>query len=185
MGGQPLSRAFDELIDQARLKQTAADRSIDVVPHRADGYALIDALAGRFRKADYVSMDNAGGAGVLRSTSADLVQWHQALFGGQILKPASFRQMLATGTLNDGRPAIRDDAPIAQGTAAYGFGLEIGTFDGLMAVGHAGSIPGYTAYLVTFPARRLSIAMMFNIDPDRQMPFAEIQRAILAIEPGV
>lgn len=185
VGDQPLSRAFDELISQASLKQTAADRSVDVVPHRTDGYSLIDGLAGRFRKAEYVSIENAGGAGVLRATSADLVQWHQALFGGRILKAASFRQMLETGTLNDGRPVIRDDAPIAQGTAAYGFGLEIGTFDGLVAVGHAGSVPGYTAYLVTFPARRLSIAMMFNTDPDRQMPFAAIQRAILAVDPGV
>jgi CubicO group peptidase (beta-lactamase class C family) len=75
----------------------------------------------------------------------------------------------------------RDDAPIAQGNPAYGFGLEIGAFDGQEAIGHGGSVPGYTAYVVTFPRQRLSVAMMMNMEPSPQMPFDKILRAIIAM----
>jgi D-alanyl-D-alanine carboxypeptidase len=179
-GGRPLADALADVVQAAGLTQTAADRSADVVADRAEGYSLIAGQAGRFRKADYFSLDNAGGAGVLRSTPTDLVRWHQALFAGRVVKPASLQQMLATGTLNNGRPVLRDDAPIAQGKPAYGFGLEVGTFDGRKAIGHGGSVPGYTSYVVTFPDQRLSVAMMLNIDPNRQMPFNEVLRAVLA-----
>jgi len=124
-------------------------------------------------------MDNAGGAGVLRSTPTDLAQWHQALLAGRVVRDSSVKQMLETGRLNDGQPLLRDDPPIAQGKPAYGFGLEVGVFDGQRAIGHGGAVPGYTAYVVTFPDKRLSIAVMINIDPNRQMPFAEILRAAL------
>lgn len=183
VGGRPLQDALDDLIRAAGLPQTAVDHSFDVVAHRAEGYGLIDGQAGRYRKAEYLSMDNAGGAGVLRSTPADLVKWHQALFGGRIVQDASVKRMLETGTLNDGRPVLRDDAPIAQGEPAYGFGLEVGAFDGHKAIGHGGSVPGFTSYVVTFPERRLSMAVMLNTDPNRQMPFASILRAILGSAP--
>ncbi|MDT9598698.1 serine hydrolase domain-containing protein [Sphingosinicella rhizophila] len=180
VGARPLQDTLGDLIRDAGLKQTAVDHASDIVPQRADGYALIDEKPGRFRKADYVSMDNAGGAGVLRSTPSDLVKWHQALFAGRVVKKRSLQQMLKTGTLNNGRPVLRDDSPIAQGKPAYGFGLEVGTFDGLQAIGHGGSVPGYTSYVVTFPRQRLSAAVMMNVDPNQQMPFAAILRTILA-----
>lgn len=182
--GRPLESALDDLIRAAGLKQTAVDHDTDVVPHRADGYALLDGQAGRFARADYLSMHNAGGAGVLRSTPEDLARWHQALFGGRIVKQTSFQQMLETATLNDGRPALRDDAPIAQGKPAYGFGLEVGLFDEQQAIGHGGSVPGYTSYVVTFPAQQLSVAIMMNINPNREMPFTAILRKILGTRPG-
>lgn len=180
VGGRPLATAFDDLIRAAGLTQTAADRATEIVEHRAQGYSLIDGAAGRFRKGDYASMENAGGAGVLRSTPTDLVRWHQALFAGRIIPLNSLGLMLETGKLNSGQPVLREEAPIAQGKPAYGFGLEVGTFDSRKAIGHGGSVFGFTAYSVTFPEQQLSLAIMLNIDPNKQMPFVALLRAMLA-----
>lgn len=179
VSGRPLPDLLGDLIEAAGLSQTVADRSTDIVPHRAEGYSLIGGKARQFRRADYLSMDNAGGAGVLRSTPSDLAKWHQALFAGRIVPESSLQQMLAAGKLNNGQPVLRDDAPIAQGEPLYGFGLEVGLFDGQKAIGHGGSVPGYTSYVVTFPEKRLSMAIMMNIDPNWQMPFAPIIRGVI------
>lgn len=179
VSGRPLADSLNDLLRAAGLTEAAVDRSYDVVPHWAEGYSLIDGKPGRFRKAEYLSMTNAGGAGVLRSTPTDLALWHQALFAGRVVRETSLQQMLATGKLINGQPVYRDDAPIAEGKPAYGFGLEVGMFNGQRAIGHGGSVPGYTSYLVTFPAQHLSIAIMMNVDPSRQMPFNAILRAIL------
>jgi D-alanyl-D-alanine carboxypeptidase len=184
VGGRPLQAALEDLIRAANLTQTAPDRSADVVMHRAAGYSLIEGQAGHYRNAEYLSMDNAGGAGVLRSTPTDLAKWHQALFAGRVVRDTSVRQMIEIGMLSDGRPVLRDDPPIAQGKPAYGFGLEVGFFDGRKAIGHGGAVPGYTSYVVTFPEERLSAAVMINADPNAQMPFATVLRAILALPKG-
>ena len=130
VSGRPLADLLTDLFHAAKLTNTAVDHSYDVVPHRAEGYTLIDGKPDHFRKAEYFSMDNAGGAGALRSTPTDLAKWHQALLGGRVVKEASFQQMEATGKLRNGQQVYRDDAPIAQGKPAYGFGLEVGMFDG-------------------------------------------------------
>lgn len=179
VGGRPLKAALDDLIQAAGLAQTEADSSSDVVPHRAEGYSLIGGKPGQWKRANYLSMDNAGGAGVLRSTPADLVKWHQALFAGRVVSQANLDRMLETGKLNSGQPVLRDDPPIAEGHPAYGFGLEVGSFAGHRAIGHGGSVSGYTAYIVTFPDQQLSASIMINTDPNRQMPFAPILHAVL------
>jgi CubicO group peptidase (beta-lactamase class C family) len=59
----------------------------------------------------------------------------------------------------------------------------LGKFDGVEAIGHGGAVPGFTAYLVTFPKRQLTVAIMTNgqvgpVEPFREA-FREIVRAAL------
>ncbi|MEO8779856.1 MAG: serine hydrolase domain-containing protein [Rhodanobacter sp.] len=182
VSGRPLRDALGDLFHAAGLRETAVDRDNDVVPHRASGYALADNHPGEYQRAAFFSMDAAGGAGAIRSTPSDLAKWQQALFAGKIVSPASLTQMLTPGVLNDGREIVRDSAPIALGKPGYGFGLEIGTFEGLRAIGHGGAVNGFTAYVVTYPKLALSMSIMVNISPNKYvpLPFQEIQRAMIA-----
>jgi CubicO group peptidase (beta-lactamase class C family) len=180
VGGRPLGDALGDIFRAAGLQQTAVDRDGDIVPHRASGYSLADNRPGHYQRAAFLPMNAAGGAGSVRSTPRDLAKWHQALFAGRIVSRNSLAQMLTPGTLNNGRPIIRDDAPISLGPPGYGFGLEIGTFEGLEAIGHGGAVNGFTAYVVTFPKLDLSMSVMINTDPNKHEPFHEIERAVIA-----
>ncbi len=180
VSGQPLGEFLAaNVIAPAGLAATALDHEQDVVPHRASGYVSAPRAPGGYRNADFISMDPPGGAGQLRSTASDLVRFHQALFAGRVVSAASLAAMTTPGRLADGQLSIREDAPLSQTKPGYGFGLELGSLDGEPTVGHGGAIPGFTAYLVTFPRRHLSVATMINGDPTAGEPFIDVERAAL------
>jgi CubicO group peptidase (beta-lactamase class C family) len=126
-------------------------------------------------------MDNAGGAGALRTTAVDLATWQQALFAGHIVEAGSLSAMTSPGRLSSGEIAVRTDAPITLGPPNYGFGLELGALDGEKAIGHGGSVPGFTAYLVTFPKQDMTIAIMTNGAPVNADGIRAIERAAFRI----
>lgn len=165
------------IIAPAGVTSTVVDQEDDVVPHRASGYVRVEGKPGHYRNAEFFSLDNAGGAGALRSTAADLARWQQALFAGRIISLTSLAAMTTPGRLNDGAVAIRADAPISLGPPSYGFGLELGTLDGKQTIGHGGSVPGFTSYLVTFPKLQMTVAIMTNGAPNGGGIFHDIERA--------
>lgn len=171
------------VIAPARLTAAEFDHARDVVPDRASGYVAVKSEKGRYDNAPFISMSNAGGAGQLRATALDLARWQQALFAGRIVSVSSLGAMTTPGRLSDGTITVRRDAPITPGPPNYGFGLELGRVDGAEAIGHGGAVPGFTAYLVTFPKTRLTVAIMTNgqvgpVEPFRAT-FLEIARAAL------
>lgn len=153
------------VIAPAGLKSTAIDDESDVVRNRASGYTPVKGEPQHYRNAQFFSMDTAGGAGALRSTAIDLARWHQALFAGRIVDADSMSTMTTPGRLANGEIAVRKNAPITLGPPNYGFGLELGSLDGEKAIGHGGSVPGFTAYLVTFPKQDMTVAIMTNGAP--------------------
>ncbi len=94
------------------LTDTTYDDERTVVPRRAKGYDLRD---GKATHPEPFSVSVAGGAGAMRSTAADMLRWHQALFGGKFLKPESLSQMIEPATLNDGRPTSQVRKPDPKG----------------------------------------------------------------------
>lgn len=178
VSGKSLGQYLEtNIIAPAGLKSTAVDDESDVVRHRASGYTRIKGEPGHYRNAQFVSMDNAGGAGALRTTAIDLATWHQALFAGRIVNADSLSAMTSPGRLSNGEIAVRPDAPITLGRPNYGFGLELGTLDGQKVIGHGGSVPGFTAYLVTFPGQNMSMAIMTNGAPVNADDFRTIEHA--------
>ena len=168
------------VIAPAKIKSTEVDHEADVVPDRASGYDPLKQQSGKYRNAPFFSMDNAGGAGALRSNASDLARWQQALFSDRVVDPASLAEMTSPSRLSDGTVAVRRDAPITLGAPHYGFGLELGRLDGWQAIGHGGSVPGFTAYLVTYPKAMITIAILTNGSPGLIAPFRDIQRAVLS-----
>ncbi len=88
-------------------------------------------------------------AGGICSTASDLVRWNTSL----VASPLHARM------IGDGFPAIPG--------AYYGYGLIIDTFEGRVRVWHAGTVPGFTTYLLWFPEEKISVAVMMNLNTDR------------------
>ncbi|MEP6807498.1 MAG: serine hydrolase domain-containing protein [Chloroflexota bacterium] len=78
----------------------------------------------------------------LDSDASDLVRWGDALYGGDILSPASLASMLDFNA--DG----------------YGMGAERYTLGGLPGYGHSGLLRGYTTLLVHVPGAHLTLAVL-------------------------
>jgi len=146
------------------LVHTAVDELALIVPDRADGYETSKKASSGFRHADFIPMSAAGPAGAMRSTTADLLKWHLALFGGQVLQPATLAEMTTPARLKDGRLGSKGRLPpiwIPE-TTEYGFGLFLGQLDGRATTGHGGAIFGFNTWLETFRDQGVTIVVMTN-----------------------
>jgi len=183
VSGEPLNQFFDEhLFQKAGMHATAVDTGPELVAHRARGYEEVASAPGTFENTKYISITTVGGAGALRSTVEDLAKWQHALFAGQIITPASLKQMLAPGMLSNGKRAstaviASSDAPEnavsgprpapkrEQGSpdqGEYGFGIRTVRIGGDYRVRHGGSINGFQSSLDTFPDDDLTIVVLAN-----------------------
>jgi len=126
-----------------------------LVPNRASGHRrgssgfqveLDDwAWAGR---GEPVLVGNTG----LFTTSRDLLLWEQNLAEVRVGNPTLVAAMQEPTILGSGEVSL------------YGFGLQIGTHRGLRTIAHGGSDPGYSAYVVRYPAQGLAIAVLCNLE---------------------
>jgi D-alanyl-D-alanine carboxypeptidase len=166
--GEPYGTFYRRrLFEPLQMQSTAVDDDAQILPNRVAGYTPQAQSASGFANASYISMTYPGGAGSMRSTPEDLCRWHTALLGGRVLQPDSLQQMLTPARLPDGSlpvdkelaKALGDDKPIE-----YGFGVMTGDFEGQRYVGHGGGINGFVSELRSFPAKRLSIALIVNSD---------------------
>jgi CubicO group peptidase (beta-lactamase class C family) len=90
------------------------------------------------------------GATSLFTTTGDLLIWmnnldHPTVGTAQLVTEAQKSAVLSDGTL-----------------ANYGYGLSLGTYRGLVAIGHGGADAGYRAQVERYPERGLSIAVLCN-----------------------
>jgi len=93
-------------------------------------------------------------AGSIASTTGDLARWARALYGGDVLTPASLAQMLTF-----------DPDIIRYAALAYGLGVSRVKIDGrFVAVGHTGALAGTRAAIRWLPNQRVSVAVTFNRD---------------------
>jgi CubicO group peptidase (beta-lactamase class C family) len=162
-----------EIFDRLGMAETAADDAREVVPSRASGYSLVGGAAGKFRNADFTDMSVPYAAGALRSTVKDMARWNAALFGGQLLKPASLKEMLAPGRLRNGAenqtavawPGGKAFAPPpGYVLGPYAFGLSHHSQDGRRIIGHDGSIAGFDSIMQTYVDEGLTIIVLTNTD---------------------
>jgi D-alanyl-D-alanine carboxypeptidase len=87
----------------------------------------------------------ADSAGAIASTARDLAAWAAALYGGQVLSPASLTEM--TTMLSPG---------------LYGLGTDVAAFAGHRAYGHRGGLRGFEASMWYFPVDGVAIALLSN-----------------------
>ena len=85
-------------------------------------------------------------AGSLYSTTGDLLQWEQGLFGGKLLSSASLQTMTTP---------FKSD---------YACGLFVATKDGRKAIEHGGGIEGFNTQLTYYPDDKLTVVVLANVN---------------------
>jgi CubicO group peptidase (beta-lactamase class C family) len=125
------------------MRDTGVDDDREILPARAQGYSKGPK---GLQHAGYISMTVPLGAGDLYSTTGDLLKWENALFGGKLLKPVSFRRMTTPN---------KED---------YGFGVIVTQADGHKLVTHNGGIEGFVTYMAEFPDDKLTVIVLANCD---------------------
>lgn len=183
---QPLSQvALQYIFDPLQLKHTRFDTCADVVRNRAAGYSAPQSSTPAFVNAAFIPIEQAGGAGAMRSNCNDLCAWHRHLFSGKVVTSETLAAVVAPAHLKDGRPipAHRfnpDDN--AMGATSYGYGLLLDRSskgDGLIAM-HSGIVNGFSAYLATHVPTMHTFACICNADPGPNLPFSQLRRSVFA-----
>ncbi|GIL41562.1 serine hydrolase domain-containing protein [Roseiterribacter gracilis] len=166
--GKPLADVLKtRLFVPLGMTHTALDDEAEVVAGRVAGYSAT--APGKFANAAYLSMTIPGGAGSMRSSATDLAKWNAALFGGKILKPASFEAMTSPGKLNNGenssaamkRPDAAKDAPPPR-KREYGYALQMSDEEGHEKINHGGGIFGFSSMLTEFPKDHVTVVVLAN-----------------------
>jgi D-alanyl-D-alanine carboxypeptidase len=121
------------------LKNTRLGGKIDVSQNECKSYGFGKSWV----EETETDMSIPLGAGAVVSTPSDLVKFSDALMGGKLLKPESFKLMC---TLDRG----------------FGFGLFSIPFYEMNAFGHTGGIDGFTSVFSFFKEADLSFALTSN-----------------------
>lgn len=146
------------------LKMTATGYDLDsrVIKGRATGYS---SLGEKVAVAPFVHMSIPHGAGALYSTVEDLFTWNEALFNDKLLTAASRQAMMTV--YKDG----------------YAYGLGINQKFNRQQISHGGGIEGFTCMLARFPAEKLTVVVLRNVDAV-QPPPGKVAEDLAAIALG-
>lgn len=125
------------------MKDSGLDSDTLVVAGHAQGYALHGARLEHVRQS---SLSIPWAAGVMYSTTHDLLRWERALFGGKVLKADSLRRMLTPDKGN------------------YGLGVRIIAAEGDSLVEHTGGIEGFRSYLGYATGSGTAVIVLANVE---------------------
>jgi len=184
--GQSLADAARQMIfEPLGLAHTAFDSHAEVVANRASGYTGTGSGERPFANADFIPIEQTGGAGAIRSSADDLCRWHRSLFHGNFLSYGARKVLVEPGKLRDGRLASKgrfDPNDDNMGEAGYGYGLILDRSTknrGVIAM-HNGFVSGFSAYLATHVPSGLTVACMCNADPNQNLPFRLLRKAVFS-----
>ncbi|WP_159017681.1 serine hydrolase domain-containing protein [Cognatiluteimonas profundi] len=184
--GQSLAKAAHQIIfEPLGLTHTEFDTHSEVVTNRASGYTGTQIGGKPFVNADFVPIEQTGGAGAIRTTADDLCRWHHSLLNGDFLSAESRNALMEPAQLKDGRPITKgrfDPNDDNMGETSYGYGLMLdrSTKDhGVIAL-HNGFVSGFSAYLATHVPTRTTVACMCNADPSQDLPFRLLRKAVFS-----
>ena len=131
------------VLEPLGMKSSGYDLAATIIESRAAGYTP---TAQGVRNAAYVDMTLPSGAGGLYSTTEDLLEWTQGLFGGRLLSAASLEAM-TTPMLDN-----------------YAFGVVVGNAGGRKTVEHNGGIEGFNTHLTYYPESKVTVAVLANLN---------------------
>jgi CubicO group peptidase (beta-lactamase class C family) len=149
--GEPFSEvARKRIFEPLGMTSTVVlDDHRRVLPHRATGYA--PGPDGEGFRVDAGSSELVG-ATLVYSSIADLARWDANFYTPSVGGAPMLEAMRTPGKLDDGKPF-----PIA-----YGMGLDERPAGTLAQEEHTGEDAGFTADLVRYPTRRLTVACLCN-----------------------
>ena len=144
-----LSYMQENVFDPLGMKDTTADQTGHVIPHRSRFYERNG--EGIWENAPYVDNSYKWAGGGFISTAEDLLRFGREIFGGGLLKSETVELLLSPQQTKDGK------------STGYGIGWRSGTDDrGRHWIGHAGGSVGGKAQFVIYPDAEVILAMMIN-----------------------
>ena len=153
VSGQPLSRfAATRIFAPLGMRDTwFQDDHTQIIPNRATAYMPRgDHFAVRMSMFDQM----AGAAGI-HTTVEDFSRWVRNYDEGTIGR-AAVEAMSTPMRLNN------DSLAMTGTEAAYGFGINVGTYRGLPMISHTGSWGGYRSAFMRFPKQHIAMATFCN-----------------------
>ncbi len=147
LGSTPLERRLQQrIVAPLALRRTYLGRSVDAAHNEARAYYFSD---GHWELQEDDAIGNAGGAGAVVASSADLATFLTALFAGRLISPGSLHEMttgFSTGTVRNGK-----------GLSPFALGVS-----GREGFSHDGSIGAHTAVVGYEPQDSLAVAIVVN-----------------------
>ncbi len=124
------------------MKQTGYDSPLRIIKNRAAGYAR---QGGEIINASYMDMTIPYAAGALYSTTGDLLLWEQALYTKKLVSRKSLDETFT---------------PFKDG---YGYGWNMGKKFDRQVIAHGGGIYGFATHISRFPADRVTVIVLSNV----------------------
>ena len=144
-----LSYMQENVFDPVGMKDTSADHTDQVIPHRTRFYERNE--AGTWENAPYADNSYKWAGGGFIATAEDLLRFGHGISSGKLLKPETVELLQAPQQTNDGE------------STGYGIGWRSDTDDqGHRWIGHAGGSVGGKAQFVIYPDSKVIVAMMIN-----------------------
>ncbi|NOT63449.1 MAG: serine hydrolase, partial [Acidobacteria bacterium] len=163
ISGQTYERFLQEnILTPLKMTGTGYDLDSRVIKGRATGYS---ALGDKAVVAPFVHMSIPHGAGALYSTVEDLFTWNEALYHDKLLTAASRQAMMTP---------FKDN---------YAYGLAVAEKFKRQVIAHGGGIEGFTCQLARYPAEKLTIVVLRNVD-SVQPPPGKVAEDLAAIALG-
>ncbi len=164
--GQPYGQYVKEhIFDPLGMEDTRMDDPTALIPHRVEGYRLLN---GEVANSEYVDMSSRFAAGGTRSTVVDLLKYARGIIDGKLLREETWRLMFQPMATRDG--------------VLTGKGLcwSISPWKGHFQISHGGSQQETRTYLVIFPLEKFALAVASNMENfDRKLYTQKIAECIL------
>ena len=133
----------------AGLTQTAYNDRRRIIPMRVAGYDQIGDQVVNLAPIRY-RVFLPGGAATLVSSVDDLARWNAALDDGRVLSTASMSRMFTSSRLKNGAETH------------YGYGWDLGSYEGRSVQEHAGGTFGFMSYMVRVPQDHTFVVILSN-----------------------
>src|SRR6201997_2468957 len=127
---------------------------------------------GKLQPIEFVNLDNAGPAGSINSSAAEMAKWvllqlNHGKFPGidkRLFSEAQSREMWSAQTI---LPVDEHPGPISAldaKFAAYGLGWGLRDYHGRKLVGHTGGVAGFVSRVMLVPEENLGVVILTNAE---------------------
>jgi CubicO group peptidase (beta-lactamase class C family) len=138
-----------------------------------DDYAFPHSkVDGKLQVIDFINLDNAGPAGSINSSAAEMAKWvtlqlnHGKFPGGnaRLFSEAQSHTMWSAQTILPAGERPGPLAPLSSKFAAYALGWGLRDYHGRKLVGHTGGVAGFVSRVMLVPEENLGVVILTNAE---------------------
>lgn len=149
----------------------------------------VETLEGELRVVPYRNIDNAGPAGSINSSVAEMAQWVRMQLAGGVYEGERLVSEEALRETRTAQMVIRNEGTWAliwpeSNFLNYGLGWFLSDYRGLKVVSHGGNIDGMTANVAFVPERNYGFVVLANANGANAFVTALVHRLVDRLEGG-